>query len=71
MLFRSDLNKGTGSNTGEGNTNHESARAGRVGTRRRINLSDLEEGDIEELDEEEKLSADMMARSGNSVDFQA
>ena len=66
-----DLNKGTGSETGDGNTNRESARAGKVGTRRRINLSDLEEGDIEELDEEEKLSADMMARSGNSVDFQA
>ncbi len=66
-----DLNRGTGSDTGDGNTNRDPARAGRVGTRRRINLGDLEEGDIEELSEEEKLTADMMARSGNSVDFTA
>lgn len=66
-----DLNKGTGSDTENGNSERESARAGRVGTRRRINLNDLEEADIEELDEDEQIAADMMARSGNSVDYQA
>ena len=66
-----DLNKGTGSDTENGNSERESARAGRVGTRRRINLNDLEEADIEELSEEEQIAADMMARSGNSVDYQA
>ena len=66
-----DLNKGTGSDTENGNSERESARAGRVGTRRRINLNDLEEADIEELSEEEQIAADMMARSGNSVVYQA
>ena len=45
--------------------------AGRSGRRRSINLNDLEEEDIEELSDEEKISADMMARSGNSVDYTA
>lgn len=66
-----DLNKGNSSDTENGNSERESARAGRVGTRRRINLNDLEEADIEELDEDEQIAADMMARSGNSVDYQA
>ena len=66
-----DLNRGTGSET-DGNTDRDgAARAGRAGTRRRINLNDLEEEDIEELSDEEKISADMMARSGNSVDYTA
>ena len=37
---------------------------------RRINLSALEEID-EDLDESDKLSAEMMAMSGNTVDFSA
>ena len=66
-----DLNKGTGSDS-EGNTDRErTAGAGRSGRRRSINLNDLEEEDIEELSDEEKISADMMARSGNSVDYTA
>ncbi len=66
-----DLNKGGSSETGSNSEEQNQARAGRVGTRRRINLNDLEEGDIEELDEEEKLAADMMARSGNTMDYKA
>jgi flagellar hook-length control protein FliK len=66
-----DLNKGTGSDS-EGNTDRErTSGAGRSGRRRSINLNDLEEEDIEELSDEEKISADMMARSGNSVDYTA
>ena len=66
-----DLNRGTGSDAGSDNGQQSPGRAGRVGTRRRINLNDLDEEDIDELSEEEKLSADMMARSGNSVDYTA
>ena len=66
-----DLNRGTGSETGSNSEDHNQGRAGRVGTRRRINLNDLSDDDMEELSEEEKLSADMMARSGNSVDYTA
>ena len=66
-----DLNKGAGSDS-EGNTDRErTAGAGRGGRRRSINLNDLEDEDIEELSDEEKISADMMARSGNSVDYTA
>ena len=66
-----DLNKGTGSDS-EGNTDRDrTSGAGRSGRRRSINLNDLEEEDIEELSDEEKISADMMARSGNSVDYTA
>ena len=66
-----DLNKGTGSDTENGNSERESARAGRTGTRRRLNLNDLDEADIEELEEDEQIAADMMARSGNSLDYKA
>ena len=67
-----DLNKGTGSDTGSNSEDQASARSGgRVGGRRRINLNDLAEEDLEELDEDEKLAADMMARSGNTMDYRA
>ncbi len=66
-----DLGKGTGSDTDTNSNERGSGRTGRIGARRRINLNDLEEEDLEELNEEEKLSADMMARSGNSVDYTA
>ena len=66
-----DLNRGDSSNT-DGNAQQRSAeRAGRAGARRRINLNDLDEEGLEELTEDEKLAADMMERSGNSVDFTA
>ena len=66
-----DLNRGTGSETGSNSEEQNHGRTGRVGTRRRINLNDLAEEDLEELTEDEKLSADMMARSGNSLDYKA
>ena len=34
-------------------------------------FADLDEEDMEELSDEEKITADMMARSGNSVDYTA
>ena len=66
-----DLNKGTGSEAGSESGENNSGRTGRVGTRRRINLNELDEEDLEELSEEDQISADMMARSGNSVDYTA
>ena len=66
-----DLNRGTGSDTGSDGSDRNSGRTGRIGTRRRINLNDLDEEDLEDLSDDEKLEADMMARSGNSVSYQA
>ena len=66
-----DLNKGNGSDAESGNDERKAANTGRVGTRRRINLNDLDEEGLEELDEDEKIAADMMARSGNSLDYKA
>lgn len=66
-----DLNRGGSSDTGSDAKEQGTTRTGRVGTRRRINLNDLDEEDIEELSDEEKITADMMARSGNSVDYTA
>ena len=66
-----DLNRGNGSETGSNSEDHNTGRAGRVARRRNINLNDLEEGDIEDLSEEDQIAADMMARSGNSVDYTA
>ena len=40
-------------------------------SRRQINLNDLAEIGLDEISEEEQLAADMMRRSGNSVDFTA
>ncbi len=65
-----DLNKGTDSNAGE-DAQKQNTSAGRINGRRRINLNDLDEEELEELSEEEAISADMMARSGNSVDYTA
>ena len=66
-----DLNKGNGSDAESGNDERKAANTGRVGGRRRINLNDLDEEGLEELDEDEKIAADMMARSGNSLDYKA
>lgn len=66
-----DLNKGNSSEPGSGEEERGAGRTGRVGTRRRINLNDLDEEGLEDLNEDEKIAADMMARSGNSVDYQA
>ncbi len=65
-----DLNRGNDSNPGE-DAQKQSTSAGRITRRRSINLNDLDEEEIGELSEEEAISADMMARSGNSVDYTA
>ena len=66
-----DLNRGSGSETGSNSEEQAGGRSSRIGSRRRINLNDLADEDLEELDEDEKLAADMMARSGNTMDYRA
>ncbi|MCR5419754.1 MAG: flagellar hook-length control protein FliK [Lachnospiraceae bacterium] len=48
----------------------EGIRTGRV-SRRRLNLNELDEEDIEELTQEEQLAAEMMAMNGQSIDYTA
>lgn len=66
-----DLNRGMNSETGnDSNRSREDAfRRGSV--RRHINLNELTDEALDEMTEEEMIAADMMARSGNSVDFMA
>ena len=66
-----DLNHGMNSETGNNPEKGKEEAFARVGGRRRINLNDLSEDDYDEMSEEEAIAADMMARSGNSVDFMA
>ena len=66
-----DLNRGMNSETGNNSGKSKEDAFARVGGRRRINLNDLSEDDFDEMSEEEAIAADMMARSGNSVDFMA
>ena len=54
----------------EGGQERRSEGIGRTG-RRRLNLNDLTEEDLEELTEEEQLAAEMMEANGTSVDFTA
>ena len=66
-----DLNRGSSSDADNGSQQQNAMRTQKAGTRRRINLNDLDEEELGRLDEDEKLAADMMARSGNSVDYTA
>ena len=63
------LNQESGSQEGE----RKEGTAQGIGrtTRRRLNLNDLDEEEIEELTEEEQLTAEMMAMNGGNVDFLA
>lgn len=61
--------QGTGSQDGERKEN-DTPVTGRT-ARRRINLNDLNEDDIEEMTEEEQLAAEMMAMNGGNVDYMA
>ena len=63
------LDQGSGSQEGERKENSAPG-IGRA-TRRRINLNELNEEDIEELTEEEQLAAEMMAINGGNVDYMA
>ena len=66
-----DLNRGGSSDTESNSQDRSEGRTGRIGGRRRINLNDLDDEEFEELSDDEKIAADMMARSGNSVDYTA
>lgn len=64
-----DLNRGMNQNADE-RERENALRAGRV-ARRRLNLDEITQEDEELLDDEEKITADMMRRQGNSVDYMA
>lgn len=64
-----DLNRGMNQNADE-RERENALRAGRI-ARRRLNLDEITQEDEELLDDEEKITADMMRRQGNSVDFMA
>ena len=55
---------------GKGSGDQTSEEAKKKGPRR-INLNDLDSLDEEELEEADKVTADMMARNGNTVDYLA
>lgn len=46
-------------------------RSGSRRSRSSLNLTGMDETDMEELDDAQKIAADMMVRNGNSVDFSA
>lgn len=64
-----DLNRGMNQNADE-RERENALRAGRI-ARRRLNLDEITQEDEELLGDEEKITADMMRRQGNSVDFMA
>lgn len=66
-----DLNRGMNSETGNNSKGNSDEAFRRSPIRRRINLNDLNGDDFEDMTEEEMIAADMMARSGNSVDYMA
>ena len=66
-----DLNRGMNSETGNNSESGRDEAFRRSGVRRRINLNELTDDALDEMSEEEMIAADMMARSGNSVDFMA
>lgn len=66
-----DLNRGMNSETGNNSESGREEAFRRSGVRRRINLNELTDDALDEMSEEEMIAADMMARSGNSVDFMA
>ncbi len=57
-------------NQGQGNEEKQAAEVKKKGPRR-INLNDLAALEEEELEEADKVTADMMARNGNTVDYLA
>lgn len=61
---------GEGGNEGNDRKDNGTQGIGRT-TRRRLNLNELNEEDIEDLTEEEQLAAEMMNANGTSVDYLA
>ena len=68
-----DLDRSLNQNSNTGSNERQERRADGVGrsARRRINLNELDEEDLEELTQEEQLAAEMMTANGGSVDFTA
>ena len=68
-----DLDRSLNQNDGSGTEDRKEQGSEAVGkvTRRRLNLNELDEEDIEELSEEEQLAAEMMTLNGGSVDYLA
>lgn len=68
-----DLDKSLNQNSDTGSNERQERKAEGVGrtSRRRLNLNELNEEDIEELTEEEQLAAEMMSVNGGSVDYKA
>ena len=68
-----DLDRSLNQNNDSGTDSRQERSDDTVGrvTRRRINLNELDEDDIEELSEEEQLAAEMMTLNGGSVDYLA
>lgn len=65
-----DLNKSKDQNEEQRNNEKQAKDNFRIGSRRRINLSELsDEEDTEDLSDEEKITRDMMERNGNTVDY--
>lgn len=64
-----DLDRGMNQNA-QDEQKEQALRAGRI-ARRRLRLDSLEDEDLEELGEDERIAADMMRRQGNSLDYMA
>jgi len=64
-----DLNRGMHSGADE-QERENALRSGRA-ARRRLKLDEISDEDMEKLTEDDKVTADMMRRQGNSVDFMA
>lgn len=65
-----NLDKGMQQNTRDEQERENAFRMGR-GARRRLRLDDISDDDMDELEDDEKLAADMMRRQGNSLDYMA
>ncbi len=68
-----DLDRSLNQNNDRGSEGGQERRSEGIArtARRRLNLNELTEEDLEELTEEEQLAAEMMEANGTSVDYQA
>ena len=65
-----NLDKGMQQNTRDEQERENAFRMGR-GARRRLRLDEISDDDMDSLEDDEKLAADMMRRQGNSLDYMA
>ncbi|MCR4806221.1 MAG: flagellar hook-length control protein FliK [Lachnospiraceae bacterium] len=68
-----DLDRSLNQGNEQGEARGQDRRSEGIGSarRRRINLNELNEEDLEDLTEEDRLAAEMMDANGTSVDYQA